>query len=251
MRFWPVILGASIAIPGAVTHAQELDPRDLEYRIDYAYFTEDAATLRNLIRGANDAIAKSMATAQLHYLLGFAQYRLGNVLAAKDESSAVKALSECVDEVDAATEADEQFAEGHALAAACFGQLAGLRTMTAMINGPKSESRLEKALKLAPKNPRVALLDALSDYRKPKAFGGDKARALAKLRRAAELFDQAVQKPASVPSWGQADAYAALGRSLLESGDMLGARNALERSLIIAPEFAAAKRMLARVTAAH
>jgi hypothetical protein len=50
-----------------------------------------------------------------------------------------------------------------------------------------------------------------------------------------------------MPSWGHADAYLYLGRSLMEAGDTLGARNALERSLIIAPEFAAARRDLHRL----
>lgn len=251
MRLWLSILAVSSLACGVDILAQEIEPKDLENRIDYAYFTEDAATLRNLIRGMREAVAKGASTPVTHYILGFAQYRLGGVLAAKDESNAAKELSDCVDELDEATELDEQFAEAYALQSACLGQLAGLRAMTAMINGPKSESRLEKALRLAPKNPRVALLDGLSDYRRPKAFGGDKARALAKLKRAAELFDRSVQDPASMPSWGHADAYAALGRSLLEAGDTLGARNAIERALIIAPEFAAAKRLLSRLTSAR
>lgn len=253
MRFWLPIFTASSLACGVGILAQEIDPKDLENRIDYAYFTEDAATLRNLIRGMRDAVAKgaTSATSESHYILGFAQYRLGGVLSAKDESNAAKALSDCVDELEQATEVDEQFAEAYALQSACLGQLAGLRAMTAMINGPKSEARLEKALKLAPKNPRVALVDGLSDYRRPKAFGGDKAQALTKLKRAAELFDRSVQDPASMPSWGHADVYAALGRSLLEAGDTVGARNAIERALIIAPEFATAKRLLSRLTSAR
>lgn len=250
-RLWLWILAVSSLACAVDAVGQEPEPKDLENRIEYSYFTEDAATLRNLIRAQHDAVAKGAATPEAHYILGFAQYRLGSVLAAKDESNAAEALSACVDELDEATEADEQFAEAYALQSACLGQLAGLRAMSAMINGPKSEARLEKALKLAPKNPRVALIDGLSDYRRPKTFGGDKARALTKLKRAAELFDLSVQDPASMPSWGHADVYAALGRSLLEAGDTLGARNAIERALIIAPEFAQAQRLLARLTSAR
>lgn len=250
MRFWLSILAVSSLTCGVDILAQEIDAKDLENRIDYAYFTEDAATLRNLIRGMHDAIAKGSAP-DTHYMLGFAHYRLGGVLAAKDEANAARALSDCVDELDEAIEVDEQFAEAYALQSACLAQLAGLRAMTAMINGPKSEARLEKALKLAPKNPRVALVDGLNDYRRPKTFGGDKARALTKLERAAELFERSVQNVASMPGWGHADVYAALGRSLIDAGDTLGARNAIEHALIIAPEFAMAKRLLSQLTSAR
>lgn len=229
--------------------AQELDLDDLENRADYAYFTADAKSLRTLIREAQSASSKGSADKMTRYVLGFAQYRLGLLLAKSQGSEAAKAMDACIDELDEAIEADEAFAEALALQSACHGQLAALRTLSAMRHGPKSGARIEKALELAPRNPRVVLLDALGDYGRPKAFGGDKARALDKLRQAAELFDKADEEAASLPGWGHADALAALGRSLYESGDLLGARNALERALILAPDFAAARELLARVTA--
>ena len=239
-------LATLMAAAGAL--AQELDPKDLENRVDYAYFTEDAATLRNLIREARTTLAKSSPDGAAHYALGFANYRLGAVLAAKEPGAAASAMSACVDALDDAIDADEQSAEAHALQGACLGQLAALRPIGAMVSGPRSSSRLEKAVKLAPQNPRVVLLGALAEYSKPRSFGGDKAAGLAKLRRAAELFDQAAAlSEVSVPGWGHADAQAALGRGLLEAGDTLGARNALERALILAPEFATARRLLAQV----
>ncbi len=246
-----VIVAFAAVVAGSPASAQELDPQDLENRIDYAYFTEDAATLRNLIRESRTTLAKVAPDAQSHYVMGFAHYRLGSLLAAQDASAAATAMSECVDALDEATGADQQFAEAYALQSACLGQLAALRPITAMVNGPRSGGRIEKALELAPQNPRVVLLDALGDYGRPKAFGGDKGGALAKFRRAAELFDKSVQNETSTPNWGHADAQAALGRCLLEADDTLGARNALERALIIAPEFAAAKRLLARVRGGH
>ncbi len=234
---------------GAELRAQELDLQDLENRADYAYFTADAKSLRTLIREAGSARAKGSGDRMAHYVIGFAQYRLGLVLSKTEGSEAAKAMSACIDELDAAIEEDEKFAEALALQSSCHGQLAALRTLSAITSGPKAGSRIEKALELAPRNPRVVLLDALSDYGRPKAFGGDKARALTKLRQASELFDKADEEAGSLPGWGHADALAALGRSLYESGDLLGARNALERALILAPEFVAARELLASVTA--
>jgi hypothetical protein len=241
-------IAAAILLAGGAS-AQELDLDDLENRADYAYFTGDAKSLRTLIRETESARAKASAGKMAHYVLGFAQYRLGSLLAKSQTSDAVRAMGACVDELDEALEEDEEFAEALALQSACHGQLAALRTLSAVVSGPKAGARIEKALELAPRNPRVVLLDALNDYERPKAFGGDKARALVKLRTASELFDKADEDAASLPGWGHADALAALGRSLFEAGDLLGARNALERSLLIAPEYAGAKELLARVTA--
>jgi Tfp pilus assembly protein PilF len=51
------------------------------------------------------------------------------------------------------------------------------------------------------------------------------------------------------PGWGAAEVYTYLGRGYLGRGDMLAARDALERALLIAPDFALARRLLARITA--
>ena len=233
-------LGALLLATGAA--AQELDLEDLENRVDYAYFAADAKSLATLIREARSTLAKGSADKMAHYVLGFASYRQGLLLAqgkGGKSSEAAKAMDTCIDELDEAIDEDEKFAEALALQSACHGQLAGLRLRSSMISGPRAGSRMEKALELAPRNPRVVLLDALNDYERPKAFGGDKARALTKLRQASELFDKADQDAGTLPSWGHADALAALGRSLYEAGDLLAARNALERALLIAPEFSA------------
>jgi Tfp pilus assembly protein PilF len=50
------------------------------------------------------------------------------------------------------------------------------------------------------------------------------------------------------PGWGAAEAYTYLGRGYLERGDVLNARDALERALLIAPDFAMAKRLLTKIT---
>jgi Tfp pilus assembly protein PilF len=96
----------------------------------------------------------------------------------------------------------------------------------------------------------VALIDGVADAEKPRALGGDKARAQTKIKRAVELFEGGSETVAGEPGWGAAEAYLYLGRGLMQTGDTLGARNALEQALIIAPEFAAARRELQRLTGA-
>lgn len=228
----------------AVAHAQQVDFEDLEGRIDYAYLTEDANSLVTLIQTLRGLVGKGDATAASHYLLGFAQYRRGLLLAGKNKAETAAAFTECVDELGKATDVESKFADAYALQSACYGNLAGLRSWQRMIDTTFSGLRMEKALKLAPANPRAFLLEGLRDYEGHKVMGGDKSRALEKFRRAIELFESRRQGPPDAPSWGLADAYAWLGRGLMANGDTLGARNAFERALIVAPEFAAVRREL-------
>jgi tetratricopeptide (TPR) repeat protein len=247
LRFWKNLLSAAVLVssPGA---AQELDLDDLESRTEYAWFTEDANSLRNLIRAAKGQLSKDSESLLAHYELGLANYRLGVLLMQKSPAESATALSACADELDEVTEADEQFAEAYALQGACYASLADLQALKAMAYAPLSSARKEKAMKLAPQNPRVVLLAGLADQALPRALGGDKARAQKQFARAVQLFEEVGPQEPGGPRWGAADAYLHLGRVLIEAGDTLGARNALERALIIAPEFAAARRELRQLT---
>jgi hypothetical protein len=72
----------------------------------------------------------------------------------------------------------------------------------------------------------------------------DAQRAFATLQQAAQLFEQSSATRADVPGWGHAEAYLALGMQLAARGDVLGARNWIEKSLIVAPDYKAAQKQL-------
>ena len=241
---------ALLLILSGVAGAQEIDPADLEGRIEYAYFTADANALRNLAGTLQNSLAKGAANAQAQYQRGLAQYRLGQVLAATaDSSNAASAFSTCIDALGKAIDADKQSAEAYALQSACYIGLSDLKAWKGVLDRPLGSSRLDKALKLAPSNPRVVLVDALNDYLRPRSLGGDRLQACAKFAHAVKLFDASGEDASRTPGWGAADAYFYVGRCLNEAGDVLGARNALERALIIAPDFTAARQELRRVVA--
>jgi Tfp pilus assembly protein PilF len=103
---------------------------------------------------------------------------------------------------------------------------------------------MERAMKLAPKDPRVLLLNALENGESGKIG----APAIAKLKKAAEAFETERQGVDRTPGWGAAETYAYLGRGYLEQGDIVAARDALERALLIAPDYALARRLLTRIT---
>src|SRR5689334_21204735 len=172
-----------------------------------------------------------------YYYAGLANYRLAMVIAAKDKNRARDAAARCVSRLEEALSGKSDFAEGLALQSACLRTLATL-TMWKPLAGSKSTGQMERAAKLAPKDPRVLLLQALEN-----GEGGKiDAPAIAKLHQAAAAFEVERQGVDHTPGWGAAEAYAYLGRGYLEQGDIVAARDALERALLIAPDFALARR---------
>jgi tetratricopeptide (TPR) repeat protein len=239
------LLASLVTTP--VTRAQEIDT-DFESRVDYAFYTENTNTLRTLVRDTSASIDKGSVTPAVRYQLAYAQYRYGESFGDRQPSVVSSSMADCIDTLDDALEAAPAFVEALILQSICYARLASLRSMTAMINGPLGVSRLARARELSPRNPRVLLAEGLGLFWTPRAFDGDRQLAMAKLREAAELFESTSASPGS-PRWGHADAYATLGRALHEADDTLGARNALERALLIAPEYAAARRLRAKVIA--
>jgi hypothetical protein len=148
----------------------------------------------------------------------------------------------CVSEVDTALATQADFADALALRAVCL-EAGGTRTFA----GHWARKDLAKALQLAAHNPRVLLADAMSDYELPPTRGGNKERALGKLRRAVAAFEAERSGADPVPGWGAAEAWWLLGCDLLDHGDALAARDALEHALLIAPEFVQARRLMARI----
>jgi tetratricopeptide (TPR) repeat protein len=237
-----LVLGAAfLSTASGGAFAADGEWLDIEGRIQYGFYTEDARSLSDVVSqlsgpsGGDDPL--------LHYYVGFANYRLSAVLAAKDKTRAREAAARCVSRMDEAVRGKANVAEGLALQSACLRELANL-TPWKPLAGPKSLGQMERAIKLAPKDPRVLLLQALEHGEGGKIDG----RAIVKLKKAAEAFEAERQGVDRTPGWGAAETYAYLGRGYLEQGDIVSARDALERALLIAPDFAMARRLMDKIT---
>jgi hypothetical protein len=226
-----------------VARAQE--GGDLQARILYAYQTEDGNELTNLVLNLTNQVKSGNADAALHYHLAHAEYRSGLLAEARKPKAAEAAFGDCVDQLKPILEKDVKSVEALALQSACYARLAEYRRLEAVLLRAHAGERLRAALELAPRNPRALYLAAMDGLTRSKPGSAQAKRAFEQLEQAAHLFDQSSATRDDVPGWGHAEAYLALGTQLEARGDVLGARNWLEKSLLAAPDYKAAQRQMA------
>lgn len=255
------LAGASVFVEA---RAQSAAWADVEGRIQYAYYTEDARALNNVLGSlkpkAGEEGEQAADEGTRAYFRALAHYRLAQVLQAGRKPKARDAIDDCGDEVDRAIAAlprvpvglDEspahrlQRAEAYVLGTACT--LAGREMSSLPFTAGRIGSRIDEAVKLEPKNPRVRLVEALAMFERAGKDATARAAALRSLRAATVMFEEARAQASTTPEWGAAEAYAFLARALVDQRDIVGAREALERSLLIAPDYAYARRLMSQIT---
>jgi hypothetical protein len=218
---------------------------DFQAQILYAYQTEDTNALANLIQDLATQLEADGGDASLRYHLAHAHYRRALLAGQENAREAEAAFSECIDELKPLLSQDVKSVEALVLQSACYAGLANHRTLEAVLLRSRSDERLKTALKLAPRNPRAVFLSSMKGLNRGQRGSAERQHAFAQLQQAAQLFDASSATSIDTPGWGHAEAYLALGRELLSRGDKLGARNWIEKSLIVAPDYKAAQRQLA------
>jgi tetratricopeptide (TPR) repeat protein len=249
-----ILMLASVSCAFAVPSEERLEGdsspwHDIEGRIQYYYFTEDSHALS----GLQQQLTANGRDKLSGYYSAFAAYRLTQLTVRTDygprmppepgKSQVRELLGSCVSSLEPALAAQKDFADGLALQAACLGMTAELESYwRGHVSAARSESQLKRAGQVAPHNPRVLLFEAMADS------GRDPDKALGELKQAIAGFEAERKDVKRSPGWGGAEAYALLARIHLQRGDALAARDALERSLLLAPAFADARRLLLQIT---
>lgn len=170
-----------------------------------------------------------------HYDLAYALHRRASALIVLDSGRTARPLLE--EAVRMAQRAHELGAGPTALAleGGVTGQLAGVGGgLAAMRFGPRAFRLLDQAVSEAPNDPRVALLNGISRFNAPRAFGGGPTKGEAELRRAARLFE-ADRATSPQPTWGRADAHLWLGLALVALDRPGDARIEYQRVLALSP----------------
>ena len=179
-----------------------------------------------------------------HYYAALANYRLSNLFPSDAEDKKEPVLNDAIDHLQTATDLDSSMADAWALLSGCYGQSMGMNPMQSMSLGPKSDDALEKAKELAPENPRIWIIDGVSDFYTPSMFGGNKERALKKFKKATRLAEQESVQDPSMPSWGHAEAYAWTGLAHMEAERYDRARTAFKNALDVNPDYRWVKYVL-------
>ncbi|RUO23860.1 hypothetical protein CWE09_11955 [Aliidiomarina minuta] len=181
--------------------------------------------------------------AESDYALAYANYRLAVVSSIMGQQEQAKqALKQ------AAVLLQEQLqeqpdAERHALLAAVYGMQIGVESSSDLATlGKKVERHLTQAEELAADNPRVKLVQGMSAFYTPPAFGGDAKKAKRHMQEAVRLFEQ----PCSNICWGHAEAYTWLGMFQLQEGNTDAARQHWQQALQVNPDYGWAQYMLAQ-----
>jgi hypothetical protein len=190
----------------------------VERRIESGYFQQNAAGLEALadrLSGGDSAAAGDGRDAEWRsYYRALLAYRLA-LLAKNDEARAWPYAQRCIERLDHALLLDAGSAEALALQSACLALQSRLNPWRSPFAAPLSVERIDKALKLAPDNPRVLLLGALAARDRPRLFGGDSQQAFALMQRAASAFEGQSVRSSGLPGWGAADAFTDLARDYL------------------------------------
>ncbi|MEA3132969.1 MAG: hypothetical protein QOG17_815 [Gammaproteobacteria bacterium] len=241
-RFGTLVL-VSLCLAALPAHAQQ--GGDLQAQILYAFHAEDSNQLASLIQTLSAQVQAGGADSALRYHFAHAEYRYGLLMGEKHTRDAEAAFTECIDQLKPVLEQNDKSVEALALQSSCYANLARFKNLQAVLLRSRAADRLNAAYKLAPRNPRVVYLMAMDSLARAKAASAEYGRAYAQLQLAGQLFEQSSATSIDVPGWGHAEAYLELGRQLEARGDVLGARNWIEKSLIMAPDFKAAQRQLA------
>ena len=227
------LLLASALAPVMVAHAAgEEDLADVDARIEYAYYTGDLRDLERLI-GEHEALAASHQP-WAAYQYAHAQFRRARLLeVAGNEGAAQAAARRCVQTLEAPPVPAPDVAEEQILIAACAGYVSHH-------GGGAIDRALDHAAQTAPHNPRLLLARA---FRLVASAGKAPSVALrqqqlAAARTAANAFSEPMATAAGAPSWGAADAWLLVGGRAEALGDWLTAREAYERCLVLAPDYA-------------
>ncbi len=228
------------------THGEsvtELD--DAAARMQYAFYTGDSQGIETILKNVGEFQVEDSLAASKAYQLAYGNWKLSQLylqpLAEERprpnaKSLAAKAAQACSRHARRAAEQDPALAEALAIQAACEGHSATSRTASA---GCANSKPLRNAAGLAPDNPRIKLIQAIcAPNPAVDPTASDRWRSVV------DTFEAAPPSRPGKPDWGHVEALTMLGESYLQRGDPVAARDALERALVLAPDYRQAQQLL-------
>jgi tetratricopeptide (TPR) repeat protein len=243
-------LGLVLALSAQAETMAEID--DAAARMQYAFYTGDARAIEEVLTLIEGFDVDSGLTAARSYQLAYGNWKLAQLYlqpqtegrprpssnASQSKTLAAKAAQSCARHAKDAIQLDPRTAELYAMEAVCDGFSTSARSGGGSSACAHSKS-LKTALSLEPDNPRVKLIDALCATE----IASDPA-ASDRWRTVVASFEAAPPSRPGKPDWGHVEALTLLGDSYLQRGDNIAARDALERALVLAPDYRQAQTLL-------
>ncbi|HET9446080.1 MAG TPA: tetratricopeptide repeat protein [Steroidobacteraceae bacterium] len=237
------LLLAAFAAAASGETVAELD--DAGARMQYAFYTGDAQGIETILKNVEEFQVEEPLAASKAYHLAYGNWKLSQLYVqqlsdprarSNVKSLASKAAQACVRHAREAVERDAGLADALAIEAACEGHAATARAGSA---GCANSKPLRMAAALAPDNPRIKLVQAMCAPSK----AADPA-AVDRWRAVVASFEDAPPSRPGKPDWGHVEALTMLGETYLQRGDPIAARDALERALVLAPDYRQAQQLL-------
>jgi tetratricopeptide (TPR) repeat protein len=250
---------ANFAVSAAANEQEAL--RDLAARVQFNAYAADVRALRADLSALAQLEVADDLLATRQYFTGYGQWKLAEALLESDRGGAKRAAEQCQLTLEPIIKAPpprsnampraqrerwyERRAEALAIEAGCKWSAAeaSLLPGSNMLGGMKVESTLEEAATIAPNNPRVKFVDAMLSLRRANSKR-EREQAERKLIAVSAVFDALPPTEPGAADWGHAEALAYLGQSYLAQGNRIAARNALERALVLAPDYRRARDLL-------
>lgn len=236
----PLLLVAASAAAGSTA---EFD--DVVARLQFAFYTGDSRALEQMLGELETFQVSGALAAAKSYQLAYGHWKLAQLLGDPQDDrvrlstkpSFGKAAKSCVQHARETIAKDPRWADIHAIEAVCENFVPGsTRNGSAACLRSKS---MRTALTLGADNPRVQFINALCA---PDA-AGDPA-AIDRWRAVVAKFEAAPPSQPGKPDWGHAEALTLLGQSYLQRGELVAARDVLERALVLAPDYRQAQQLL-------
>jgi tetratricopeptide (TPR) repeat protein len=180
----------------------------------------------------------------LHTWVATADWRVVPRLMSTDKPQAEKYCKDGLAHADQALKLDSKNAEALAIKASLNGLSLTFNPGAMMTIGPEIDQELSRAQSLAPKNPRVQLLKAISTLNKPAFVGGGASPALKEFEKAQELFAAETVTDPTAPDWGRDDAFVWAGRAEMKLDQPAKAREQYQKALEVTPDHAWVKYSL-------
>ena len=164
----------------------------------------------------------------VHYYIGYADLNLFNIYyGKKDKKTAKKFLYDGIEYLEKAIELKGDFAEGYALLSWLFFNKMAVAPLSMMSSGPKSGKFIEKALELAPKNPRVLYYAGVMKFNTP---------GIKLVLKSVDSFKSFKPLKSFYPGHSQEDANVYLGICYMELDNLDEAQYCFEKVLEMYPD---------------